>query len=293
MFSKNQQNMEVQSKMVSSHNSSHEHQHHEHHGEDKKKKTLSNVTIALLIVAIALIAFNQFRLVNLSTLPSQVQGSSGSSGSLIATGTAIVEASSVAPKGTPDIYGKELSVNYDDVSAVNPGLADQTISTLGNLDRTMTLQGNELERYIYITSQISCEYCCGAKSIITRKEDIELLNKKIEEAIASGQITKADAEKYRQSAGQPACGCAHSYAMRGLAKYLIQKHGSEFTDDQVLEEMAKWKTLFFPGAMAAKAEVMKQKGIPFSYTNLGSNKYRDIEKSVSSSGSGGGMVGGC
>ena len=78
--------------------------------------------------------------------------------------------------------------------------------------------------------------------------------------------------------------------MRGLAKYLIKEHGSEFTNEQVLEELAKWKTLFFPGPMAAKAEVLKQKGIEFSYANLGSNRYRGIEQGQAT---GGAMVGGC
>ena len=113
---------------------------------------------------------------------------------------------------------------------------------------------------IPIASQISCEYCCGAEALIDRN-------------------------------GRAACGCAHSYAMRGLAKYLIQNHPNDFTDDQILEEMGKWKTLFFPGALAAKAKVLESEGIELNYINLASNKYRDIEKG-SASGSGG-MVGGC
>ena len=85
--------------------------------------------------------------------------------------------------------------------------------------------------------------------------------------------------------------------MRGLAKYLITEHASEYTDAQILEELAKWKTLFFPGPMSTKAAAMKEKGVPFTYSNLGSNAYRGIEKDVTVSGSAGssssGMVGGC
>ena len=66
--------------------------------------------------------------------------------------------------------------------------------------------------------------------------------------------------------------------MRGLAKYLITNHPNEFTDDQILEELGKWKILFFPGPMAAKAKVLQSKGIELNYINLASNKYRGIEQ---------------
>jgi len=65
--------------------------------------------------------------------------------------------------------------------------------------------------------------------------------------------------------------------MRGVAKYLITKHGSEFTDAEILEEMAKWKVLFFPGLISQKAEVMKKKGLEINYINLASNRYRGVE----------------
>lgn len=161
----------------------------------------------------------------------------------------IITFSEVAPKGIPLIYGAELGVNYDDVSATNVKKAESTIKTLGLLDDKIVLTGDDLKRYITIGSKMSCEYCCGAESIIFKN-------------------------------GQAACGCAHSYAMRGIAKYLIKNHGAEFTDDQISEEVGKWKTLFFPGPMAQKAGVLKQKGIEFNYINLASNKYRGIEKDV-------------
>ncbi|MDP2628419.1 MAG: hypothetical protein Q8P15_00800 [Nanoarchaeota archaeon] len=174
----------------------------------------------------------------------------------------IVSASEVIPKGVPSIYGNELGISYDDVSASNQGLADATIRKLGMIDVSESLEGAELQRYINVLynleNGISCEYCCGARSVIF-------------------------------SDGEPACGCAHSYAMRGLTKYLIKYHGSEFTDEQILEEVGKWKTLFFPGILEAKAEVLKNQGIELNYINLASNKYRGIEQGQGS----GGMVGGC
>jgi len=77
--------------------------------------------------------------------------------------------------------------------------------------------------------------------------------------------------------------------MRGLAKYLLEKHDKEYSDDQILEEMGKWKTLFFPGSISAKAVILKEKGVELNYINLASNKYRGIEQGATN----GNMVGGC
>ncbi|MBL7058892.1 hypothetical protein ISS08_00350 [Candidatus Pacearchaeota archaeon] len=205
--------------------------------------------IAILSVLILVLLFN----VNFGTNSNVILDSSSQSG---------VSASSIIPTGVPEIYGDELGVAYDFVSANDPQLADQTISFLSSIDRTETLEGADLERYINILyvshGGISCEYCCGARSIIFEN-------------------------------GQAACGCAHSYAMRGLAKYLILNHGEEYTDEEILEEVGKWKVLFFPGIMQGKADIMASKGISTDYISLTSNDYRDIEKGQTS----GGMVGGC
>ncbi len=177
-------------------------------------------------------------------------------------GIGFVSASEVIPTGTPNIYGEELGISYDDISVNNQQLADKTIAILGNIDVSEELTGADLERYINIlynmNDGISCEFCCGARSVIFEN-------------------------------GEPACGCAHSYAMRGLTKYLIKFHGDEFTDEQILDEIAKWKVLFFPGIHEQKAAMMENQGIDANYINLGSNAYRGIEKGKAS----GGMVGGC
>ncbi|MEK6897090.1 MAG: hypothetical protein AABW93_01020 [Nanoarchaeota archaeon] len=178
------------------------------------------------------------------------------------TGIGTVSASEIIPQGVPAIYGEELGIRYDDVSASDPKKADETINLLGNIDRIETLEGTQLERYIDILYKqyngIACEYCCGARSVIF-------------------------------SNGQAACGCAHSYAMRGLAKYLIKSHGDELTDEQILTEVGKWKTLFFPGILEGKAQAMKSYGIEVDYINLTTNAYRGIEQGQAS----GSMVGGC
>ncbi len=217
---------------------------------------------AIALILVLLVAYNQVQLSSISAKVAML-GSSVSTLSSTATGSSgagqvSLQASEIIPKGIPSVYGAELGVSFDDVTPNNPKV-ESTINILGNLDNSITLTGDDMKRYIDVASQISCEYCCGAKSIIFDN-------------------------------GQAACGCAHSYAMRGLAKYLIKNHGSEFTDDQILEEMGKWKVLFFPGIHEQKASVLKSQGIELNYINLASNKYRGIEKGQASGGS---MVGGC
>ncbi len=215
--------------------------------------TIEKLSMALLIAAVAITLFNSLQISQLS------QPEGGSAITITGAATAIESFAGVdvIPKGVPKVYGRELGVSFDDISSLNPRLADATIAKLGNLDNSITLEGDELKRYIATVSGISCEYCCGAESIIF-------------------------------SNGQAACGCAHSYAMRGLAKYLIKNHGSEYSNDEVLEELGKWKTLFFPAPITEKAKILSSQGIELNYINLASNKYRGIEQGAS-----GGMVGGC
>lgn len=186
-------------------------------------------------------------------------GQMNGSGSLIfarAAGNGII------PTGVPKIYGSELGISFDDVSPYDMQKADQTIAVLKNIDKTVELSGANLERYInilyHMNNGISCEYCCGAKAVIF--ED-----------------------------GKAACGCAHSYAMRGLTKYLITEHGDEYTDEEIFEEVGKWKVLFFPDIMQGKADIMEQQGIDIDYLTLTSNMYRGVEKGQAA----GSMVGGC
>ncbi len=216
--------------------------------------TTEKIVVGILVAMFVLVSFNIYTVSGFkkdikSPSPSPVPSISGKA---VATGPDVI------PKGIPQIYGNELGVSYDDVSAATSEKADATIRKLGTLDQQLSVTGSDLERYIAITRQISCEYCCGADSIITPD-------------------------------GKAACGCAHSYAMRGLAKYLLKNHGTEYSNDQILEELGKWKTLFFPGAITAKAQVLQSKGIELTYVNLASNKYRGIEQGATGSK----MVGGC
>lgn len=135
----------------------------------------------------------------------------------------------VLSSGTPDIYGKELGVSFDQVQ--------QSMNIMRQFDpydfkpggKRIILAGDNLKRYIAVGSKIACEYCCGAKTIVFPD-------------------------------GKAACGCAHSMAMRGLAAYLLQNHGGEYTDDQILKELAKWKGMYFPKQMMKKVASQLQSG---------------------------------
>jgi FKBP-type peptidyl-prolyl cis-trans isomerase 2 len=114
----------------------------------------------------------------------------------------------VVPSGVPDIYGEELGVTYSSEKA------DEMIAILRKFEDEK-LDKEQLDAYIRIGMRTSCEYCCRVKTLV-RKD------------------------------GERACGCAHSYAMRGLAKYLILNHDDMYSEDEILEEINRWKALFFP-----------------------------------------------
>ncbi|MEK6843094.1 MAG: hypothetical protein AABY04_01270, partial [Candidatus Micrarchaeota archaeon] len=157
-----------------------------------------------------------------------------------ASGTAPIDlqaiANKVIPRGVPAIYGAELKVNFDD--PVN------SMNVLAKLDDGNGMADPAMNaRYVKVGSSIACEYCCGATTLVS-------------------------------GSGSSACGCAHSYAMRGLAKYLISKHGAEFTDDQILAELGKWKTMFFPKQILTKAVEFASASKDINTLDLTSNKYR-------------------
>ena len=220
------------------------------------KKTDKEFVVQIVIIA----ALALLLVYNFGKISSNSGATTGSSITGAATGIGIVSAQEIIPKGVPAVYGSELGVKYNDVSVDNPQLADATIAKLTQYEDS-ELSSDLMSRYIKIGSSISCEYCCGAQALIF-------------------------------SNGERACGCAHSFAMRGLAKYLLLNH-PDMSDDQILNELGKWKVLFFPGVHQQKAEALKAQGIDTtSYINLASNKYRGAEKGQASSG-GSAMVGGC
>lgn len=80
--------------------------------------------------------------------------------------------------------------------------------------RKLELSPEENQRWGKIVNSFTCDYCCGSPqnpTIITR------------------------------------CGCAHSAAAQGMAKWFVKNYGNKFSDDEVYGEMARWYALWYPG----------------------------------------------
>ncbi len=181
-----------------------------------KNKWAKNLTLIMAIWIGLSTSLNQFLAIRMmammipSTYALELTGNSNIDAQLL-----------VFSKGTPKIYGDELNITYPDPR--NAKHMNQMLAILEDYDRgkkTINLTGENLQRYIKLGTipTIACEFCCSVKTLI-RKD------------------------------GSAACGCAHSAAMRGLMRYLILNHGDEYTDEEILNEVIKWKALTFPKQM--------------------------------------------
>lgn len=233
--------------------------------------------VGLMVAALLVMAFTQFQIGNVTAAvggiavlqqnfaagaalqPQAASGqplSSGASGGATAAGGGgavdlkLLEGKVLA-KGVPDAYGAKLGISYDDVEGA---MAVLTRFDDGNPMADAALNA----RYVKIAGAISCEYCCGANSIIFPD-------------------------------GKAACGCAHSYAMRGLAKYLLANN-PQISDEKILGELSKWKSLFFPQQSMAKAVQFQLAGKDINPIDLMGNKYRGFVAPASAAPTSGGAA---
>lgn len=183
----------------------------------QKNKWFSSLTYSMIALLVTLIFMNQFlaiKMMKMMVMPSAY--------ALELTGDPNIDAQLlIFPEGIPEIYGDELSITYPDPRDAK--YMDKMLSILEDYDRgkrKITLTEDDLQRYIKLGTipTIGCEFCCSVNYLI-RKD------------------------------GSSACGCAHSAAMRGLMMYLILNHGTEYTDEEILNEVIKWKALTFPKQM--------------------------------------------
>jgi hypothetical protein len=187
-------------------------------------KSSPPLPISLMSMLAALLIFNQFQI---ASLHKTMVGKSGDPMGTdapqagIAAGAPTSQsvdlaaiAKEIMPQGIPAVYGAELEVSFDNAAAAIAVLAPHEQDA-----RPMKLEGKKLERYIKIGHMTSCEFCCGAKTLVFPD-------------------------------GSRACGCAHSAAMRGVVAYLLDT--TDMTDEQILAEANKWKARFFPGPTAQK-----------------------------------------
>ena len=188
-------------------------QHETSHNHEMEERVPKPI-FALLAVAVIILVFNQIQLSAITNMTGMAV-----SGDMELTGDLTQDAMTIViSRGLPDTYGAELGVTFDDPVT--------SMEVMASMDPTygpnkIQLTGEELGRYVKVGSMIACEYCCGAKTLVFGN-------------------------------GQAACGCKHSWAMRGLAAYLIKYHGIEYNDEQILRELARWKGLFFPKQMITK-----------------------------------------
>ncbi|MFH1978073.1 MAG: hypothetical protein ABIJ92_02000 [Candidatus Aenigmatarchaeota archaeon] len=238
--------------------------------KENDKSTTSVVLIALLIVGVLFVGFNQY---NINQVQSKIDGftrtgimSFDSTQTIqkknvftFSVGGDVVSAAleAVIPTGVTPYGNGELS--YDDVVG---GINILKAADIGITTESLT--EDQLQRYIYLGTHISCEYCCSAKMIVFPN-------------------------------GAPACGCAHSYAMRGLAKYLLVEYGDEYSDEDIMMEMTKWKNLFFPRNTVEKAVALIENDMEITPDALNDHELLTKISSgdTSSIGQLSGMVGAC
>ena len=200
----------------------------------------------LLVAVVALvILFNQLQILQLDAslaggsgaVVSGVVASKGSGGVKLEASDDVVNSviKELLPTGTPQDYGVELGVSFDDPVA--------GLNVLARLDRaipTTSLTPEEKERYIQVTSHISCEFCCSAPA-----------------------VTDAN--------GRDLCGCSHSAAFRGLTKYIVKNH-PEWTNDEIYWDLTRWKAMFYPKNMVEKGVALVNNGLELTAASLNDNQ---------------------
>lgn len=138
------------------------------------------------------------------------------------TGDATKDAiAAVVPTGTPFYVlegpGSEKinGASFDDPLTSQKVWASLLGSKRFGTANTVQLTPEEEQRWNKLTSVFTCDFCCGGPNSVTT------INR---------------------------CGCAHSYAWQGMAKFFI-KYYPQYTDEQILGEMTKWKAIWYPQGM--------------------------------------------
>lgn len=237
---------------------------HERHAiYHKEEDILNKPIIALIAAVILLMLFNQFQISQINGMAAGMgTGSRGvrisSSGgkdlsnldinSLKSTGHTVAAVfpvedfktsddamAAMFPTGTPE-YGAQLGVSFDDpvpsldkLSKMYPGLKAEVQKN----------NPQAWQRFMSLASKpvgMSCEYCCGVGPIGIDKN------------------------------GNSACGCQHNPALLAVGLYLSAY--TDYNDGEILREVMRWKTLFFPknmielGMSVAGGDTSKLKDLP-------------------------------
>ena len=208
--------------------------------------------VAMLAVG-ALIIFNQYQLSDLSKSYGKLSGHKASSLSLDGSDISKVDVTEITstPMAVASLFPELESISsqedaveimlptgtpdYSDDFSTDLGVElsfDNAVPSMEALARWFPTIKEEVKqenpeawnRYLELAAKphgVSCEYCCGIGP--------------------QGADDK----------GESRCGCQHNPALLALTLGLVSR--TEYTDAQVLKEVMRWKTLFFPKNMIETA----------------------------------------
>lgn len=123
------------------------------------------------------------------------------------------------PSGTPE-YGEAMGITYDD-----PVTALSKLEAAYPVLKQQAKENNDIwSRYLALAAAprgISCEFCCGV------------------------------GPQGVDASGNSKCGCAHNPAVQSVTLWLMIN--TDYSDAEVLREVYRWKSLWFPKNMVSLA----------------------------------------
>src|SRR3989339_654956 len=218
-----------------------EHEHTKH----KKQVQLEMVTIGLTAIVAVLVLFNQWQINTISGSIYQARGiggraSLGGGGDLSKVDINEIKSTAQAvaalfpigqikttedaiammiPTGTPE-YGQAMGVSFDD-----PIKSMESMAGAYPALKQQAQQNQQIwQRYLNLAAAprgISCEFCCGVGP-----QGID----------AKGNLK---------------CGCQHLPAIHTVTLWLMMN--TDYSDAQILREVMRWRSLFFPKDMVELA----------------------------------------
>jgi len=195
--------------------------------------------VSLIVIAGLLVLFNQFQISGISgqlgyggsgslkvvsaSEISEIKSTAQAIATLFPVGDIRSEEDAIAimiAQGTPE-YGESMGISYDDPVGGMTLLASNYNAVKKDIQQNYP---EVWERYLNLATKpvgISCEFCCGVGPVgITKTGDLR-------------------------------CGCQHNPAVQSLTMLLMKD--TDYDDAQILQEVIKWKTLFYPRDMVGLA----------------------------------------
>ena len=110
------------------------------------------------------------------------------------------------------------------------------LSAWGQYEDTISLPPDLQTRWQSIIDTMTCDYCCGGPLEVT------IISR---------------------------CGCAHSKAYRGLAKFLVEKYREKYSNQQILGELQRWKSVWYPKGVVEDYLLATGRGDVLGHENHG------------------------